>query len=82
MKNKSFYPIIFSLILIAGIVLGQHYIVDYSNRKDSKIYSGNQKINSILQIIEDNYVDGFDLKKHEDKILESIMSELDPHSTY
>ena len=35
------------------------------------------KLESIIQLIEENYVDGFDILEHEDKIL-SIMKDLDP----
>ena len=42
----------------------------------------NSKLDSIIQLIEENYVDGFDISEHEDEILTSIMKELDPHSGY
>ena len=37
-------------------------------------------LESIIHLIEKNYVDGFDILEHEDKILTSIMKQLDPHS--
>ena len=72
--NKNSNPIIYAIILIIGIYLGQNYIQISTEKND--------KIDSIIRLIEENYVDGFDINEHEDAILQSIMSELDPHSNY
>ena len=74
MNNRNYQPIIYSLILIVGIYLGQYYI--NPNKKQEG------KIDSIIRLIEENYVDGFDVEQHEEAILKSIMKELDPHSNY
>ena len=68
-------PIIYSLILIVGLYLGNSFII-------INPVSDNGKINSIITLIEENYVDGFDVNDYEDVILSSIMKELDPHSNY
>ncbi len=75
MNNKNYQPIIYSLILILGIYLGKFLINDVTISKNSKL-------ESIIHLIEKNYVDGFDILEHEDKILTSIMKQLDPHSGY
>ena len=72
--NKNSNPIIYAIILIIGVYLGQNYIQISTEE--------NGKIDSIIRLIEENYVDGFDINEHEDAILQSIMSELDPHSNY
>ena len=74
MNNRNYQPIIYSLILIVGVYLGQYYI--NLNKKEEG------KIDSIIRLIEENYVDGFDVEQHEEAILKSIMMELDPHSNY
>ena len=74
MNNRNYQPIIYSLILIVGVYLGQYYITP--NEKEEG------KIDSIIRLIEVNYVDGFDVEQHEEAILKSIMKELDPHSNY
>ena len=74
MNNRNYQPIIYSLILIVGVYLGQYYITP--NEKEEG------KIDSIIRLIEENYVDGFDVEQHEEAILKSIMKELDPHSNY
>ena len=75
MKNKNYLPIIYSLILILGIFLGTFLINEIPTTQNSKL-------DSILQLVEENYVDGFDISEHEDEILIAIMEELDPHSGY
>ena len=74
MKNRNYQPIIYALILILGISFGQYNII-------SNTVKGG-KIDSIISVIEENYVDGFDIEEHEESILQSIMKELDPHSSY
>ena len=74
MNNRNYQPIIYSLILILGVYLGQYYITP--NEKEEG------KIDSIIRLIEENYVDGFDIEQHEESILKSILKELDPHSSY
>ena len=75
MQNKNYHPIIYSLVLILGIFLGTFFI------HETPVIQ-NSKIDSILQLVEENYVDGFDISEHEDQILMAIMQELDPHSGY
>ena len=73
MKKKQ--PIIYSLLIVSGILIGT-YIGDSPLEK-----SGNTKLNGVLQLIESHYVDT--LKTNfEDKVISSILKELDPHSTY
>ncbi|MBT7726432.1 MAG: hypothetical protein HN702_03460, partial [Flavobacteriales bacterium] len=74
MNNRNYQPIIYSLILIVGIYLGQYYIIPTDKEEG--------KTDSIIRLIEENYVDGFDVEQHEEEILKSIMKELDPHSIY
>ena len=52
MKNKNYQPIIYSLILLIGIVLGNKLV----NNSQGEIYNSKEKVNAILQLIEDNYV--------------------------
>ena len=98
MKNRNYQPIIYSIILIFGLIAGHYWIHDHENsiakvfkddRYNSQIpknlpqfYENRLKTNAILQLLEENYVDGFDLEQHEEAILKSIMKELDPHSNY
>ena len=78
MQNKNYQPIIYSLILIIGIVLGSKVI----NNSETENYNSKVKVNAILQLIEDNYVDALNPEEFEEKVINSIMRELDPHSVY
>jgi len=78
MQNKNYQPIIYSLILLIGIVLGSKVI----NNSETENYKSKAKVNAILQLIDDNYVDALNLEEFEEKVINSIMRELDPHSVY
>ena len=72
---KKNQPIIYSLLIVSGILIGT-YIGDSPSEK-----SENTKLNGVLQLIESHYVDT--LKTNfEDEVISSILKELDPHSTY
>lgn len=81
-KKKTFLPIIFSLILITGIIIGsfinkgkvQERLLIYPSRTD--------KINSILNYIEDKYVDSVSRKALTEDVIPKIIENLDPHSVY
>ena len=73
MKEK-YHPIIFSLLIVCGILIG----VNISKPEKTPI---NNKINAILQLIDSHYVDS--LSSHfEEDVINSIIKDLDPHTTY
>ena len=72
--NKKFQPIIFSLLIIIGIFLGKQL-----NKNDN--ISTNDKINSIINLINTNYVDSIN-ENFEENIINSIIKDLDPHTSY
>lgn len=73
MKNKQ--PIIYSLLIISGILIGTKLVNNPAQK------SVNTKLNGILQLIDSHYVDTLNTD-FDDKIIISILKELDPHSTY
>ena len=74
MSSNNYNPINVVFLLILGVFLGKYFILD-SDKSDSKI-------DSIIRLIEENYVDGFDVNDFEEEILTGIMNQLDPHSNY
>ncbi len=71
---KQLQPLIYAILLIIGIYIGTigprtQHIVD-------------NKLNNILQIINNNYVDSINKKTFENSTINSILSDLDPHSSY
>ncbi|MBE6275626.1 MAG: S41 family peptidase [Bacteroides sp.] len=84
-NNKSRYiPILIAISIIAGIFIGTFYASQFSNNK--KEFGGNQlssnKLNGLLQIIDDQYVDTVKISEVIEDAMPKILSELDPHSSY
>ncbi len=77
MFPKIYQPIIYSLLIIVGILLGSKL-----NSPKSLNYSTNHKVNTILDLINRHYVDSINYENFNDTIINSILESLDPHSTY
>ena len=71
---KKLQPLIYALLISAGILIG-------SFNSPKNITKGS-KINGILEMIESHYVDTINTINFEDKAINAILSELDPHSSY
>ena len=71
---KKMQPLIYAILIVIGILIGS-----FSN--GLKI-SGDSKINNILQMINEHYVDSVDYIKFENDAINSILSGLDPHSSF
>ncbi|MFP4620325.1 MAG: S41 family peptidase [Bacteroidales bacterium] len=78
---KLYLPIILSVALIAGILLG---ILLGGNRPGKKTYVYNHpnKLNSVLNYIQKNYVDSVSEKEIQETAIPAILKDLDPHSVY
>ena len=74
-NSKKFTPIIIALSIILGIWIGQ----TFSTNSSSNIPN---KLNSILSLITDKYVDTINIDSVIEKSLPDIIAQLDPHSTY
>ena len=72
---KKLQPLIYALLICAGILIGN------INPPTSSVTSNN-KINGILNLIENHYVDSLNTADFEDKTINAILNELDPHSAY
>ena len=82
-KNTSRYiPLIVALCLIAGIVIGHFYASHFSGNRMSFINTSSNKLNDLLHIINDEYVDTVKIPDLVEKSIPKILTELDPHSTY
>ncbi|MBA4241221.1 MAG: peptidase S41 [Sphingobacteriaceae bacterium] len=84
-KHNVFLPIILSFVLMLGIWLG-YFLSNRINRGSSvnQNYhtSTNDKINSLLDYIEYQYVDTINKKDLVEKTVTSMLQSLDPHSSY
>lgn len=84
-KQTTLMPLYFALVLSLGIV-GGYFLnnrssnLDAANKSDQAA-NGN-KLSSLINYIEKNYVDTIDPKDLEEKAIASLLKNLDPHSDY
>lgn len=84
-KRTIFLPIILSLVLVLGIWLGyflNHRIRSGASSSTHLPTGGNDKIASLLNYIQYQYVDTIDKKDLVDKTIAALLQSLDPHSSY
>lgn len=83
-KNKSnrFMPLIMAACVVVGILIGTFYANMFSGNRLSIINSSSNKLNNLLHIIDDQYVDTVDINSLVEKAMPQILAELDPHSVY
>jgi carboxyl-terminal processing protease len=74
---KTYQPLIYAILICLGILIG-----NISTNKTEYTPSNNSKINGILQLIDEHYVDTLNATDFEDKTINAILNELDPHSAY
>ena len=75
-------PIIMAVCVVVGILIGTFYANHFSGNRLSIINSSSNKLNNLLHIIDDQYVDTVDVNDLVEKAMPQILSELDPHSVY
>ncbi len=83
MKNQNhFSPLWLAVSAIIGIFIGTFYANHFGGNRLSIINSGTNKLNNLLHIVDDQYVDTVDVNALVEKAMPTILSELDPHSIY
>ena len=73
-------PIIMAVCTVIGILVGTFYANHFSGNRLSIINSSSNKLNNLLHIVEDQYVDTVNVNDLVEKAVPQILSELDPHS--
>jgi len=83
-KNKTnrYMPMLMALCVVIGIVVGAFLSNHFSGNRLNIINSGSNRLNNLLHIIDDQYVDEVNIDSLVDKAIPQILSELDPHSVY
>jgi carboxyl-terminal processing protease len=81
-KNNRFMPFMLAVSVVIGIFIGTFYANHFSGNRLSIINSSSNKLNNLLHIIDDQYVDTVDVNDLVEKAMPQILSELDPHSVY
>lgn len=75
-------PLIMAVCVVLGIVIGSFYANHFSGNRLTVINNGSSRLNNLLRIIDDQYVDRVNIDSLVDKAIPTILSELDPHSVY
>ena len=81
-KNSRYMPLIMALCVVLGVFIGTFYANHFSGNRLSIINSGSNKLNNLLHIIDDQYVDTVNVNDLVEKAMPQILAELDPHSVY
>lgn len=83
---KIFLPLLLTLSVVVGIYLGSYLSSTTGNKSiifsKSNSKSSTGKLNEILNFIEEAYVDSVDSKELLENSINSMLSNLDPHSYY
>lgn len=82
-KNKKltiWLPVIIAASIALGIFIGNYYLIISQGKRQT--FSRGNKINAILDIIDQQYVDTVNMVDLVEGTIPKIFSELDPHSVY
>lgn len=80
-KNKLI-PFLMATCLVAGILIGTFYTNHFSGNKLGIINTSSNKLNALLHIIDEQYVDTVNMFNLVEEAMPQILAELDPHSSY
>lgn len=81
-RNNRFVPIIIAVSMVVGIIIGTFFAGRFTGNRLNIINSSSNKLNDLLHIIDDNYVDTVSISTVVENAMPKILEELDPHSTY
>ncbi len=82
-SKKKYLPIVFSIVLIIGILLGILLSGTLQNKNLFSIKSQSyDKINDVINFALQDYVDTISKKKLQEKAINGMLESLDPHSVY
>ncbi|MBQ8009037.1 MAG: S41 family peptidase [Bacteroidaceae bacterium] len=81
-KTTRFIPLIIAVSIVGGILIGAFYTKHYGGNRLGIINSSSNKINALMRIVEDQYVDTINMSEVVEGALPQILAQLDPHSTY
>ncbi|MFH0761570.1 MAG: S41 family peptidase [Bacteroidota bacterium] len=75
-------PLVLALCLVAGMVIGNLFRNNPGSEMPVKIFAGDNKLNSVLNYIGQNYVDTVRIDSITEEMIPVILEKLDPHSIY
>lgn len=80
--KKKFTPLLLAISLVAGIGIGTFYTQRFSGNRMGTINASSNKLNALLHIINEQYVDTVKVADLIEGAMPQVLSELDPHSSY
>lgn len=81
-KSNRMMPLMMAFCVVLGIIIGTFYANHFSGNRLNIINSGSNRLNNLLHIIDDQYVDAISIDSLVDKAIPQILADLDPHSVY
>ncbi|MBQ0063150.1 MAG: S41 family peptidase [Prevotella sp.] len=81
-NRKSFLPLIMAICVVLGVLIGVFYTSHFSGNRLNIINASSNKLNNLLHVIDDQYVDTVNLNDLVEASIPEILANLDPHSTY
>ena len=82
-KRQIFQPILLALILVLGIFIGYVVMPGKMGKKNPLvIYPQTNKIESILNLIDEEYVDTVNTQELQEELIPELLKKLDPHTVY
>ena len=78
-KNKTnrYMPFIMALCVVLGIIIGTFFSNHFAGNRLNVINSGSNRLNNLLHLIDDQYVDAVNIDSLVDKAIPQILAELD-----
>ncbi|MFA6126495.1 MAG: S41 family peptidase [Bacteroidales bacterium] len=81
-KIAIWLPIVLASCLVTGMFIGNLFKNNTSNQLPVKIFTRQDKLESVMDFIEKNYVDSVKMYSLTEKIIPVLLENLDPHSIY
>lgn len=83
--RQILYPIIIAVVLLVGFFFGRFWQAGFSQGSPGSrllIYPQTNKLEALINLISEDYVDSIDKKELVEKIIPDVIKHLDPHTVY
>lgn len=80
-KRDIIYPIVLAVVLVVGIFIGIRFGAR-TEKPSLLVYPKTDKLSSVINYIQDEYVDTVSMSTLVENTIPSILKNLDPHSVY
>ncbi len=82
-RRQIFMPFLFALLVALGVFIGRNFMSTPMGKGNPlMIYPQANKLDALMNLIEEEYVDTVDRQAIEERIIPEILKDLDPHSVY